>query len=159
MKQVLFAFLLLVVLNISIFGDGEMICIETMVQPLLGTWDRFPETGSTHEKEVSWGKARYVIHISFLVSRIDNAYVFQIPDEGYFEIQMIEERETSILKVHTTSKHIVMYRKNEGIHIFHFVSEDQFWIEESEDYKIFHYTGPEHIYYQRSGPEIINIGK
>jgi len=159
LKQVLFAFLLLVVLSISIFGDGEMICIETMVQPLLGTWDRFPETESTHEETLSWGKALYVIHISFLVSRIDDAYIFEVPDEGDFKIHAIEELEPGVLEVSTISIHQRQYRKNEGIHVFHFVGKDQFWIEESEDYKVFRYTGPEHIYYRRSGPEIIDVGK
>ncbi len=159
MKKVLFAFLLLVVLSISIFGDGEMICIETLVQPLLGTWDRFPETERTHEKEVSWGKARYAIHISFFVIEVDDEYVFQVPDEGFFKIQAIEQLELDVLKVKTSAVNQRQYRKNEGIHVFHFVGKDQFWIEESEDYKIFHYNGPEHIYYRRSGPEIIDIGK
>ena len=159
MKKGLFAFLLLVVLSISIFGDGEMICIETMVQPLSGTWDRFPETESTHEETLSWGKARYVIHISFIVHQIDNVYVYDIPDEGLFNIKTIEQLKPDVLKVKTSAVNQRQYRKNEGIHVFHFVGKDQFWIEESEDYKIFHYNGPEHIYYRRSGPEIIDIGK
>ena len=174
MKKIFVLFFILTALNISA-GDFSLKFNEIeneFYKSIVGVWDdEFMKDIEGTPRLFSWGMGEHVKNDSILIDYNlydDNSWGFK--NLSPYEITYIDKLEDNLYKL----KLYYEYRNKKGIILIHIVEDGIIWFETESQYKFnlgevdsadisygeqAYYngdmlTGPENLYYRRSGPNI-----